>query len=144
MAWKIYFDIYGLLRCKVAPAILKHSESADLLRKSLLPHVWRIPSSKVLSCKHERLSDLLTLISHYNRNRRWMHHLLSVSFLYLILWITGSPAWICLLLHMLLLHQRLRLWSQVLWSAGGKPSVKGYEYCKSAPDCGGRKGNFYD
>lgn len=26
----------------------------------------------------------------------------------------------------------------------GNPSVKGYEYCKSAPDCGGRKGNFYD
>ena len=32
--------------------------SAELLRKSLLSHVWRVPSSKVLSCKHERLFDL--------------------------------------------------------------------------------------
>ena len=40
-----------------------HSKSADLLRKSLLSHVWRVPSSKVLSCKHERLFDLLTLVS---------------------------------------------------------------------------------
>ena len=45
-------------------AILKHSKSADLLRKSLLSHVWRVPSSKVLSCKHERLFDLLALISY--------------------------------------------------------------------------------
>ena len=41
----------------------KHSKSADLLRKSLLSHVWRVPSSKALSCKHERLFDLLTLAS---------------------------------------------------------------------------------
>ena len=45
-------------------AILKHSKSADLLRESLLSHVWWVPSSKVLSCKHERLFDLLTLISY--------------------------------------------------------------------------------
>ena len=44
---------------------LKHSKSADLLRKSLLSHVWRVPSSKALSCKHERLFDLLTLVSYY-------------------------------------------------------------------------------
>ncbi len=43
----------------------KHSKSADLLRKSLLSHVWRVPSSKALSCKHERLFDLLTLASSY-------------------------------------------------------------------------------
>jgi len=49
-------DANGLLRCKVAPAILKHSESADLLRKSLLPHVLAGRKlQKVLSCKHERL-----------------------------------------------------------------------------------------
>ena len=30
---------------KAAPVILKHSESADLLRKSLLPHVLRVPRS---------------------------------------------------------------------------------------------------
>ena len=29
------------------------------------PHVWRVPSSKALSCKHERLFDLLTLASYY-------------------------------------------------------------------------------
>ena len=45
-----------------AHAILKHSESANLLRKLLLPHVWRGPSSKVLSCKHERLFDLFPLV----------------------------------------------------------------------------------
>ena len=28
------------------------------------PHVWRVPSSKALSCKHERLFDLLTLASY--------------------------------------------------------------------------------
>ena len=44
----------------------KHSKSADLLRKSLLSHVWRVPSSKALSCKHERLFDLLTLVSSQN------------------------------------------------------------------------------
>ncbi len=41
----------------------EHEKSADLLRKSLLSHVWRVPSSKALSCKHERLFDLLTLAS---------------------------------------------------------------------------------
>ena len=46
------------------PAIFMFSKSADLLRKSLLSHVWRVPSSKVLSCKHERLSDLLILTSY--------------------------------------------------------------------------------
>ena len=29
--------------------------------------VWRVPSSKALSCKHERLFDLLTLISYQNQ-----------------------------------------------------------------------------
>ncbi len=48
---------------KQLPQFCKHSKSADLLRKSLLSHVWRVPSSKALSCKHERLFDLLTLVS---------------------------------------------------------------------------------
>ena len=48
---------------KQLPQFYKHSKSADLLRKSLLSHVWRVPSSKALSCKHERLFDLLTLAS---------------------------------------------------------------------------------
>ena len=51
---------------KQLPQFYKHSKSADLLRKSLLSHVWRVPSSKALSCKHERLFDLLTLASSYN------------------------------------------------------------------------------
>ncbi len=57
------FDIYELLRCFAAPAIPGHSESGDLLRKSLLPHVLQALSSKALSCKYEQLFDLLTLIS---------------------------------------------------------------------------------
>ena len=56
-------DVYELLRSKLLPQFCKHSESVDLLHKSLLPHVWRVPSSKALSCKHERLFDLLTLAS---------------------------------------------------------------------------------
>ena len=48
---------HELLRCKAAPAIYKHSKSVDLLRKSLLSHVWRV-QFKALSCKHERLFDL--------------------------------------------------------------------------------------
>ena len=56
---------FELLRSKLLPQFCKHSESVDLLHKSLLPHVWRVPSSKALSCKHERLFDLLTLISFY-------------------------------------------------------------------------------
>ena len=51
---------------KQLPQFYKHSKSADLLRKSLLSHVWRVPSSKALSCKHERLFDLLTLASQNN------------------------------------------------------------------------------
>ena len=58
-------DVHELFRSKAAPAILEHEESADLLRKSLLPHVRRVPRSKALSCKHERLFDLLTLASFY-------------------------------------------------------------------------------
>ena len=48
---------------KQLPQFCKHSKSADLLRKSLLSHVLQVPSSKALSCKHERLFDLLTLAS---------------------------------------------------------------------------------
>ena len=55
---------FELLRSKLLPQFCKHSESVDLLCKSLLPHVWRVPSSKALSCKHERLFDLLTLASY--------------------------------------------------------------------------------
>ena len=51
---------------KQLPQFCKHSKSADLLRKSLLSHVWRVPSSKALSCKHERLFDLLTLASSFD------------------------------------------------------------------------------
>ena len=58
-------DVHELLRSKLLPQFCKHSESVDLLHKSLLPHVWRVPSSKALSCKHERLFDLLTLASWY-------------------------------------------------------------------------------
>ena len=47
--------INDLLRCEAAPAILKHSKSSDLLRKSLLSHIWRVPSLKVLSRKREQL-----------------------------------------------------------------------------------------
>ena len=54
---------------RFAGIILKHSKSADLLCKSLLSYVWRVPSSKVLSCKHERLFDLLPLISKYSKKR---------------------------------------------------------------------------
>ena len=43
----------------------KHSESSDLLGKLLFPHVLRVPSAKVLSCKHERHFDLGTLISYH-------------------------------------------------------------------------------
>ena len=57
---------FELLRSKLLPQFCKHSESVDLLHKSLLPHVWRVPSSKALSCKHERLFDLLTLASSYS------------------------------------------------------------------------------
>ena len=32
----------------------KYSESVDLLRKSLLPHIWRVSNVYVFSCKHER------------------------------------------------------------------------------------------
>ena len=50
---------------KQLPQFCKHSKSADLLRKSLLSHVWRVPSSKALSCKHERLFDLWTLVASF-------------------------------------------------------------------------------
>ena len=57
-------DIYGLLRSKAAPAIFKHSESADLLRKSLLSHVRRVEGSKLIMQARTAL-DLLTLILSY-------------------------------------------------------------------------------
>jgi len=41
------------------PQFFKHSKSADLLRKSLLSHVWRVSRSHAVSCKHERHFDLL-------------------------------------------------------------------------------------
>ena len=62
-------DAHELLRSKLLPQFCKHSESVDLLHKSLLPHVWRVPSSKALSCKHERLFDLLTLASYNEHNQ---------------------------------------------------------------------------
>ena len=56
-----YPDCYAATQL---PQSSKYSKSADLLRKSLLSHIWRVPSSKALSCKHERLFDLLTLVSY--------------------------------------------------------------------------------
>ena len=41
----------------------KHSNSADLLRKSLHFHVQAAPKSKILSCKPERFLNFLTLAS---------------------------------------------------------------------------------
>ena len=75
----------GAKRVPLAHSIYKHSKSADLLRKSHFlrsasvdtkrtstgcsaPHVWRVPSSKALPCKNERLFDLLTLSSSYHNN----------------------------------------------------------------------------
>ena len=49
------------------PQSFKYSKFTDLLRKSLLSHVWRVPSSNALSCKHERHFDLLTLASYYGK-----------------------------------------------------------------------------
>ena len=57
-----YPDCYA---ATLLPQSSKYSKSADLLRKSLLSHIWRVPSSKALSCKHEQLFDLLTLVSLY-------------------------------------------------------------------------------
>lgn len=58
-------DDHELLRRKLLPQFCQHSESADLLHKSLLPHVSRVSRSKALSCKHEQLSHFETLSSEY-------------------------------------------------------------------------------
>ena len=58
-------DLYNLCVHCIFRKSSKHSKFADLLRKSLLSHVWRVPSSKALSCKHERLFELGTLVSYY-------------------------------------------------------------------------------
>ena len=58
-----YPDCYA---ATLLPQSFKYSKSADLLRKSLLSHIWRVPGSKALSCKHEQLFELLTLV--YNIN----------------------------------------------------------------------------
>ena len=55
-----YPDCYAATQL---PQSSKYSKSTDLRRKSLLSHIWRVPSSKALSCKHEQLFDLLTLVS---------------------------------------------------------------------------------
>ena len=57
------FDTSDCDPATLLPQSSKYSKSADLLRKSLLSHIWRVPSSKALSCKHEQLFDLLTLVS---------------------------------------------------------------------------------
>ena len=44
------------------PQSFVHSESADFLRKSLLPHVRRVANSYAFSCKHERHMSLLPYI----------------------------------------------------------------------------------
>ena len=48
---------------KQLPQFYKHSKSAELLRRSLRSHVWRITRSKALSSKHET-HDLLTPMIH--------------------------------------------------------------------------------
>ena len=61
------FDTSDCDPATLLPQSSKYSKSADLLRKSLLSHIWHVPSSNTLSCKHERLFDLLTLVSQNNR-----------------------------------------------------------------------------
>ena len=58
------FDTPDCDPATLLPQSSKYSKSADLLRKSLLSHIWRVPSSKALSCEHEQLFDLLTLVSY--------------------------------------------------------------------------------
>ena len=60
----------GAKRVPLAHSTYKHSKSADLLRKSLLSHVWRVPSSKFLSCKHERILELGTLASQRRNEKK--------------------------------------------------------------------------
>ena len=60
----LQFDTSDCDPATLLPQSSKYSKSADLLRKSLLSHIWRVPSSKALSCKHEQLFDLLTLVSY--------------------------------------------------------------------------------
>lgn len=45
---------HKLLRCEAAPQFCKHSESADFLRKSLLPHVEQSLRSNTSFCKQNR------------------------------------------------------------------------------------------
>ena len=85
---------FELLRSKLLPQFCKHSESVDLLCKSLLPHVWRVPSSKALSCKHERLFDLLTLTP-------WYHFLSKCLLLFLFLCMFFGS--ICIFMHLFIL-----------------------------------------
>ena len=50
----------GVLRSLRSFALLKYSESTDLLHKSLLPHILRLSRSTFLSCKHEKSLTLIT------------------------------------------------------------------------------------
>ena len=81
------FDTPDCDPATLLPQSSKYSKSADLLRKSLLSHIWRVPSSNALSCKHERLFDLLTLVS-YNRKYEidvQIDFLLKLSYFYCII-----------------------------------------------------------
>ena len=81
------FDTPDCSAATLLPQSSKYSKSADLLRKSLLSHIWRVPSSNALSCKHERLFDLLTLVS-YNRKYEidvQIDFLLKLSYFYCII-----------------------------------------------------------
>ena len=84
MSVKRSFDTHlipRLLRSYAAtqlPQSSKYSKSADLLRKSLLSHIWRVPSSKDLSCKHKQLFDLLTLVSYALLYHKNMYELVDV------------------------------------------------------------------
>jgi len=65
---QVFFDVgwqmpTNCFAAKQLSQFYKHSKSADLLCKSLLSHVWRGPSSKAYSCKHEYLLNFLPLAS---------------------------------------------------------------------------------
>ena len=56
---------------RIAP-LLRNSRNSTHIRnpqifqgKSLLPHVWWVNKSEILSCKQNKIVDLLTLVSSY-------------------------------------------------------------------------------
>ena len=57
---------HGLLRISCSRNPKTPQIRSFFYEKWLLFGVLRVPSSKALSCKHERLFDLLTLVSSYH------------------------------------------------------------------------------